>query len=301
MARSLDTSAASLTIDLHNSSPTVYVGTSSILVCCNEGLINKVTADSDTSTLEATKGPATSVVGKVFLAVADDDFDIGDWQFGMVQVSQLAGYRFLYAGKTDAHGSISVNRAAAYTKNPSLDVEPLSGETVDDHIFTMDNLEATLVKQPRRGFNITVTFGDHPTNFMPLVMENRVTGAQNFIARAYRNEAFITYFLARENASAPITCIGRVGWHVVVAAEFNWKTGAAKPARNVTEHLMYQGEVRMGAPPDSDPHFTVARTRATPTTNKQDEDAADAIARRREPVIKQETSRPSDLHADFFK
>lgn len=300
MALSLDKPSAKLAIDLQGSQPSVHVGSKSILVCCSETKINKASADTDNTSVKSTTGHAVTVTGTVFLAAGENDFDIGDWQFGMVQVAQLYGYRFRYAGKTDAAGSIAVDRLGAFTKNPCLDVEPETGESIDDHIFSILNMEAPLVKTPSRGFNVKVTFGDHPNNFMPLALENRVTGAQNFIASAYRNEAFITYFVARASATSPLICLGRVGWHFVMAADFKWKTGTAKPTRRITEQLIYAGSVLLGAPPDDDSHFVVARTRATPTTNKQDEDAAEGVLLRREKVAKQETSRPADLPSDFF-
>lgn len=298
MTLSLDQSSAKLTIELNNSQPTIHVGTKSIIVALKESLIDKNAANAENPT-KATTGDAVTVTGTVFLTAGENDFDIGDWEFGMVQVAQLHGYRFLYAGKTDAHGSIAINRMAAYTKNPCLDVEPVGGQTIDQHIFDFSHTEANLVRTPTRGFNVTVRFGDHPSNFMPLTREHE-SGATNFIASAYRNEAFITYFVARENANAPIVFLGRVGWHFVVAAEFKWKTGTAKPTRKITEQLIYPGTVLMGAPPDTDGHFTIAKNRTTPTTNKQDENAATAIAARRDPVWKSSASRPSDLPADFF-
>lgn len=300
MALDLKTGTAKLTIDLHASKPTVHVGSASILVCCNKNEINEASADGNNS-LEPNKGPAVSITGNVFMTADAGELDPGSWEFGMVQVTQLAGYRFLYAGSTSAQGSIAVDRMGVFTKNPSLDVRPKAGESVDDHIFSQDNTAITIVEKPVRGLNITVFFNDHPNNFMPLFAENRVAGGRNFIARAYRNQAFVTYFVARPNKQADLICLGRVGWHFVVASEFKWKTGVAKPDKKITESLMYPGEVRLGPPPADDSHFVVARTRATPTTQKMDDDAEAAINAYNDKVVKQETTWPADLHADFFK
>lgn len=301
MALDLRTGTAKLTIDLHGSKPTVHVGSASILVCCNKNEINEASANGNTN-VEPNKGPAVSITGTVFMAANANEFEPGSWEFGMVQVTQLAGYRFLYAGSTSAQGSIAVDRMGTFTKNPSLDVRPhAAGETVDQRIFSKDNLGVSIVEKPERGLNITVFFEDHPTNFMPLRAENRVARAPNFIARAYRNQAFITYFMARENAQADLICLGRVGWHFVTAAEFKWKTGVAKPDKKITESMIYPGEVRLGAPPADDSHFVIARTRATPTTQKMDDDAEAAINAYNDKVVKQAEAWPDDLHADFFK
>jgi len=246
-------------------------------------------------------GHAVEIEGTAFLEATANEFDIGGFEFGMVQISQLNAYQFLFVGRMASEGSTIIDLRLGYTRNPSLDVEPATGETIDQHIFSTNNLTVGRVVQGRKGFNVKVSFGDHPFNAIPLRFENRKAGAPNFIARATRNEAFVTYFVARERTGAPITILARLGWTVNWDAEFNWSAAAMQPTKLIKTSLLFPGEARNGTPP-ADAMSMLALTRSGPTTNSMDADATSAAWKdRREPICMQSRERPPGFRSNFFQ
>jgi hypothetical protein len=299
MALTLDLASANLTADPLGSAADIHLGTRRFLMHCNSATANKRAADS-TTPAKGTTGGAIKFTGTVFLASSANEFDISPFEFGMVQVSNLLDYIFVYAGSTPQQGSVRQHLRLGFGTNPSLDVEPAPGESIDDHIFSPNNLIANRVTTPRPGFEIQVDFSDHPFNLVPYRFENRVTRATNFIARASRNEEFTTFFVARASPTSPLICLARGGFHVIWRAEFKWRTGVVKPSLEFKSRLFSPGTIQKGAPPQGDSHFQIASTRSLPSSNTQDQAAFDAVERRSLPVCSQLGEWPDQMPPDFF-
>jgi hypothetical protein len=300
MALTLDLASATLTADPQGSNADIHLGTRRFLMHGNIATANKKAADSITIT-KGTTGGAIKFTGTVFLASSANEFDISPFEFGMVQVSNLLDFIFVYAGSTPQQGSVRQHLRLGFTTNPSLDVEPLPGESIDDHIFNPTNLIANRVTTPKPGFEIEVNFSDHPFGLVPYRFENRVTRATNLIARASRNEDFTTFFVARASPTSPLICLARGGFHVIWRAEFKWRTGVAKPDLEFKSRLFSASAIQTGAPPPGDSHFQIASARSLPSSNTQDQAAFSAVERRSRPVCDELREWPDQMPPDFFK
>jgi hypothetical protein len=246
----------------------------------------------------AAAGDAISIEASILVKATPDETGIGSLEFGIVQVSQLHTYEFLYVGRLASEGSSVVNIKTGYTKNPSLDVQPNRGRSIDDEIFLAKRRSVT---RAPGGFKVVVKSGDHPSNTIPLQFENRVTGAPNFLARAQRSEAFVAYFVARFGTTEPHTILARIGWAVTWDVDYTWSASTMTATKFVKTSLLFPGEPRIGAPDEGDPMAEVARTRSTPTTNDQDQAAHDAAwVARRAPILEQKRERPVGFRSDFF-
>src|SRR5262245_34685632 len=208
MALTLDIASATLTDNAQRADSHIPLGTRRLLMHGNSATANKTAADSMTAT-KGTTGGAIKFTGTVFLESNANEFDIWPFEFGMVQVSNLLDYILVYAGSTPQQGSVRQHLRLGFVKNPSLDVQPAPGESIDDFIFSPNNLIASRVTTPKPGFEIQVDFSDHPFSLVPYEFENRVTRARNLIARASRNEDFTTFFVARASATSPLICLPR--------------------------------------------------------------------------------------------
>ena len=300
MALTLDLASATLTADPQGSAADIHLGTRRFLMHGNTATANKQAADSVTVT-KGTTGGAIKFTGTVFLASSANEFDISPFEFGMVQVSNLLDFIFVYAGSTPQQGSVRQHLRLGFATNPSLDVEPRPGESIDDHIFNPSNLIANRVTTPKPGFEIQVDFSDHPFSLVPYRFENRVTRATNLIARASRNEDFTTFFVARASPTSPLICLARGGFHVIWRAEFKWRTGVAKPDLEFKSRLFSPRAIQTGAPPQGDSHFQIASARSLPSSNTQDKAAFDAVERRSPPVCDQLKEWRDQMPPDFFK
>jgi len=297
VALTLDRSSAKIAWKTAGATAAVHIGAESVLLHCTK---NVTLAAADVSGVRATHGPAVEIEGRVFLEATAGEFDIGNFQFGMVQVSTLHAYDVLYVGRVPSEGSTAVDLRRSFA-NPSLDVEPDTGETIQGHVFSPNNLIVDRVGVPRpdgkKGFDVKVSFTDNPWSLFNLQFENRRAAAPNFIARAARNEAFITYFIVREPDTS-ITILAWLGWTVNWFAEFNWTGG--RPALSASRSLLFPGESRIGAPA-ADAESTVAVRLNSRTTNQMDNDANDAWKQRREPDCMQLRERPPGFRSNFYQ
>jgi len=245
---------------------------------------------------------AIQMKGTVFVEATANEFDFGDHEFGMVQVTELFDYQFVYAGRVDSEGSVVLDLRAGFTKSPSLDVEPVGGETVDEHIFSFSNLETKRVTQPRTGFEITVTFGDHPNNVVPWRFENTLTSANNFLARIRRVQHFVVYFVTRASVSATPRILGRLGWAVTWDCDVNWTTANLRPRLTMNRAELFPGTFKLGPPPAGDNFAQLAISRTGPSTNAQDITAVNGIyATHQAPACRQSASRPDGFRSNFFR
>ena len=299
MTLRLDASSATMTVDVAGSASAIHVGRQLVLL---HGTRNANLRSADTVTGGKTSnGPSISITGKVFMQADATDFDVGDWQFGMIQVSNLMVYEFVYAGRLASEGSVTINLKSGFTKPLSLDAEVATGSTIDDSIFDSTNLTATRVTSPQVGFQIEYLFNDHPATLVPQRFENRTAHAPNFIFSARRDEGFVTYFVARENSTATVQFLSRVGWHAIWHGEFTWSAAKMKPTVIMKDSRLDLGQVLLGAPAATDSHFLIAQARVGPTANDQDKKASDdAFIRRDAKVCSQVTTRPSNLPTNFF-
>ena len=300
MALSLDLASATLTADVQGSAADIHLGRRRFLMHCNGATANRPAADSPTAT-RGTTGGAIKFTGKVFLAASANEFDFAPFEFGIVQVANLLDYIFVYAGSTPQQGSVRQHLRLGFATNPSLDVRPEAGETVDDHIFSLNNLSTNRVTTPRTGFEIEVNVSDHPNSLVPYQFENREARATNLIARASRNEDFTTFFVARASPTSPLICLARGGFQVIWRAEFKWRAGQARPASMEFRSRLFSAKPNQtGAPPAGDSQFKIAADRSLPTTTKQDEAAFAAVERRTRPVCDQLKEWPDQMPPDFF-
>lgn len=300
MALIIDRSSAKIAWKTAGATAGVTAGAESVLLHCTK---NVNIGAADHPGLKAPQGSAVEIEAQLFLEATDNEFHTGSLQFGMVQISRLFAYEVLYVGRVPSEGSTAVDLRQAFTRNPSLDVEPRPGETLDGHIFSEDNLIVSRSGLPRpdgkKGLNVKITFSDNPWSLFPLKFENRVAGAPNFIAKAARNEAFVTYFVARAPGVPTNTILARLGWTVNWHAEFRWTGG--RPVVSASTCLLFPGEPRTGAPDSLDDMARLAVTPVSPTTNQMDNDANDAWTQRRQPLCMQVRERPPGFRSDFFQ
>lgn len=244
---------------------------------------------------------AITVTGNVFVQATGNEFDFGDHEFGMAQVTELLRYEFLYVGRLPSEGSVLLDMKSQFSRNPSLDVQPLAGETVDQHVFSFMNLETQRVTTPRVGFNVKVTFGDHPNNVVPLRFDNTVTHAPNFLARILRIQHFVVYFLTRASATASPRILGRLGWAVTWDCDLNWSRATMRPRVAPSRLELFPGTFKPGPPPAGDVWAQIAVARTGPTTNGQDEAAVGRIFDTRQPPgCQQSGRRPDGFRSGFF-
>lgn len=295
----IDQSSIKMTFSAPSAAAGVHVGTEHALLHCtkNANLIAGDTTPPDS----VNNGDAIIIEGRVFLKSTANESDVGSLEFGIAQVSFVHSYEFLYVGRLESEGSTLINIRSGYNQNPSLDEEARLGRTIDQEIFRATARKVTRVGGANPGLDVTVKFGDHPNNAIPLQFQNRNTGAPNFLAGVSRNEEFVTYFLARALNVEPFTILARIGWSINWNAEFNWSASTLKPQKDVKISLLFPGTALIGAPDAADPFAAVVLSRKLPTTNDQDTAAQDAAWNRRlQPICVQKKERPQNFRANFF-
>lgn len=247
-------------------------------------------------------GDAMQMEASVFVEATANEFDMGDREFGIIQLTELIRYELLYAGRQDSEGSCMMNMLKGFTANPSLDVQRASGGTIDERIFDIGMQTVDRVTTPKTGFIVKLRFGDHPHNTIPYRFQNTVAKARNYLARAWRVQTFSVYFVTRANLSAPLTILGSLGWVVRWKVDFLWTSGSSTPTSNAIDLYLAPsvlGFKRGPAPGDSWAHIALNRT--LPATNKMDDDTSKAVFdHRRAPMLEQSPTRPADLRSDFF-
>lgn len=300
MALNLDASSAKINWLENGAIAACHTGRQFAILHCTAGA--NLGAGDSMPAGKVKRADAMQMEGSVFVEATANEFDIGDREFGMVQVTELIRYEFLYAGRLESEGSCLMNMMAGFTANPSLDVERAAGGSFDDRIFDPGTLIVDRVTTPRTGFNITIRFGDHPHNTIPYRFQNTVTRARNFLARAWRVQTFAVYFVTRANKTAPLTILGDLGWVVRWKIDFTWRSGAVTPTTILRDSFLAPSVLGFHLGPDpGDSWSTLAVNRTPPATNKQDDDTVNAIFnQRRSPMLVQARDRPADLHADFF-
>jgi hypothetical protein len=299
MTLSLDASSATMSVDVAGSASAIYVGQQLVLLHGTRNA-NLHSADSVTGG-KTSNGPSITITGNVFMKADPTDVDTGDWQFGMIQVSNLMVYEFVYAGRRANEGSVSINLKSGYTKPLSLDAQPAAGVSIDDSIFDPSFLTTTRVTSPQVGFQIEYLVNDHPATLVPQRFQNRTTHAPNYLFSARRDEGFVTYFVARANKTAAVQFLSRVGWHAIWHGEFQWSVPWKRPTVIMKDSRLDLGTVLLGAPAATDSHFLIAQARVGPTANDQDNQATDdAFIRRNVKVCTQATTQPSNLPSNFF-
>ncbi len=279
----------------------VHAGQIYALMHCTKGA-NLAAGDTHPPGEVASDTPV-EITASVFVEATEAEANLGTRQFGMVQVTELHTYEFLYVGRLASEGSTIIDMKKGLSANPSLDSKKGKTKTVDQRIFDPLNIDLIPSTSGAKGFKVVVAFSDHPNNAVPLQFENRVSKGPNFLARLQRNQHFVVFFVTRENATAPITILGRLGWAVQWDAEFNWTASNQRPQKpNIKASNLFPGIFMIGAPPASDPWATIALNRPEPTTNAMDEKAAtDAWDNRKTPICQQLTTRPDGFRENFFK
>ncbi|MCE9532999.1 MAG: hypothetical protein K8T89_18025, partial [Planctomycetes bacterium] len=291
MAIKLDPTTATMSVDKAGSKSAIHVGRELVLL---HGTRNAVLSSADTSAGgKQTNGPSIVMTGKVFMDAAATDFDLGDFQFGMIQVSTVVVYEFVYAGRMSNEGSVKINLKAGFTKNPSLDAETTGGGTIDETIFDSANQTFKRVTTPRPGFEVTYKSDDHPSTLVPQKVQNSLTNAPNFISSARRDEGLIAYFVARQSETSPVIFLSRLGWHGIWHGTFKWSVATNRPTVTLVDSQMQLGSALLGSPPATDAEFLVAKARVGPITNDLDKSASDdAFVNRRSPVFVASRDRP---------
>lgn len=299
MSLIVDDASVNMTWHAKGAKAAVHAGTQFAVVHCSAGAN---TAAGNTAPPGKVKtNDAIQIKGTVFLEATANEFDFGDHEFGMVQVTELYDYQFLYVGRLASDGSALLNVAAGFTKNPSLDVQPDDGETTDEHIFSVLNLETKRVTKPRTGFEITVTFGDHPNNVVPWRFDNTLTHSTNFLAHIRRAQHFVVYFVTRASSSATPRILGRLGWAVTWDCDVNWTTATMTPKLSVTRAELFPGTFKKGPPPGQDNWAQIAVNRTGPATNAQDAAAVTLIyGTHTAPSCVQSSAPPSGFRSNFF-
>jgi hypothetical protein len=277
----------------------VHVGQRYALMHCTSG-VNLGAGDTDPAG-EIVASEPVEIVASVFVEATDKETDLGKRQFGLVQVTGLHSYEFLYVGRLESEGSTVINMKSGFPPDGSLDSKK-GALTIDQRIFGKHNVDIIPSKSGPKGFTVQVSTTDHPNNAVPLQFENRVAKVQNFLARLQRNQHFVVYLVTRETESSPITILGRLGWAVQWDAEFNWVTKTTRPLKPVIRASnLFPGRFLIGAPGASDPWATIALNRTEPTTNALDIAAASAAwDLRKSPICEQSKTRPDGFRANFF-
>lgn len=300
MAINVDASTADIHWVTNGAAAACHLGRQFAILHCSVGA--NLGAGDSMPAGKVRNADAMQMEASVFVEATANEFDMGDREFGMVQVTELIRYEFLYAGRLESEGSCRMNMMSGFTANPSLDVQRAFGGSVDDRIFDIGMQTVDRVTTPKTGFNVTLRFGDHPHNTIPYRFQNSVTRARNFLARAWRVQTFAVYFVTRANKSAPLSILGNLGWVVRWKVDFTWTTGATKPSAVPIDSYLAPSVIgfkRGPAPGDS--WSSIALNRTLPTTNKLDDDTSKAIFdQRRAPMLEQSRGRPADLRADFF-
>jgi hypothetical protein len=298
MAIIVDDASVNMTWHASGAKAAVHAGTQFAIVHCSAGA--NLSAGNTTPAGKIKTNDAIQIKGTVFVEATANEFDFGDHEFGMVQVTELYDYQFLYVGRLESDGSTLLNVGSGFTKNPSLDVQP-EGESVDEHIFSFNNLETKRVTQPRTGFELTVTFGDHPNNAVPWRFDNTLTHSTNFLARIRRAQHFVVYFVTRASSTATPRILGRLGWAVTWDFDVNWTTATMRPKLTTTRAELFPGTFKLGPPPAADNWAQIAVNRTGPATNAQDSTSVNNIyATHMAPGCVQSASRPDGFRSNFF-
>ncbi len=300
MAINVDASTANIKWVNNGATAACHTGRQFAILHCRVGA--NLGAGDNMPAGKVRNADAMQMEASVFVDATANEFDMGDREFGMVQLTELICYEFLYAGRLESEGSCQMNLMTGFTANPSLDVQRASGGSVDDRIFDIGMQTVDRVTTPKTGFNVTLTFGDHPHNTIPYRFQNSVTRARNFLARAWRVQTFSVYFVTRANKTAPLTILGSLGWVVRWKVDFIWTNGATKPTAIPSDAYMAPSVLgfKLGPAP-GDSWSSIALNRTLPTTNKLDDDTSRAIFdQRRAPMLEQSPRRPVDLRPDFF-
>lgn len=299
MALIVDDSTANMSFSAPGAKAAVHLGTKFAVVHCSAGA--NLSAGNSTPPGKVKNTDAIQMKATVFVEATANEFDLGDREFGMVQVTELYDYQFLYAGRLASDGSALLNVGAGFTKNPSLDVQPTGGESVDEHIFSFMNLDVRRVTSPRTGFEVTVMFGDHPNNVVPLRYDNQTSHSTNFLARIRRAQHFVVYFLTRGSASETPRILGRLGWAVTWDCDVNWTTATMRPTLTMTRSDLFPGSFKLGPPPAGDNWAQIAVNRSGPATNEQDGTAVARIySTHAAPVCNESLSPPDGFRSNFF-
>lgn len=299
MALIVDEASVDMTWHTRGAKAAVHPGSQFAVLHCTAGA--NTAAGNTTPPGKVKTNDAIEVKGTVFVQATGNEFDLGDHEFGMVQVTELHAYEFLYVGRLASDGSVQLDVRAGFTKNPSLDVQPDAGESVDDHIFSFNNLEVKRVTTPRTGFELTVTFGDHPNNVVPWRFDNTRTHSSNFLARIRRVQHFVVYFVTRASRTAAPRILGRLGWAVTWDCDVNWTTATMRPRLTTNRAELFPGSFKSGPPPAGDHWAQIAVDRTGPATNVQDGDAVNRIYDTHlPPGCKESTAPPDGFRANFF-
>lgn len=298
MALIIDDNSVSMTFSSTGAKASVGVAREFAVVHCTAGA-NVAAGNSAPPGRVATRN-AIGITAKLFVeATANEKFAIG-LDLGMAQVTELYTYDYLYGGRLESEGSVLLDLKAGFSRNPSLDVQPDPGQTVDEHIFDLQFVKEQRVTTPRPGFNMTVQFGDHPNNTVPWKFDNTLTSAPNHLARIRRLQHFVVYLLAREGAGSTPRILGRLGWAVSWICNVTWTAGT--PKLQVTRSDLFPGTFMKGPPASGDAWAQLAVNQTGPSTNDQDETAVARIYdQRRSPTCQQSATRPADLPADFYR
>lgn len=299
MALIVDDTSVNMTWHASGAKAAVHAGTQFAIVHCSAGA--NLSAGNSTPAGKINTKEAIKVKGTVFVEATGNEFDLGDHEFGMVQVTELQDLQLLYVGRLNSDGSTLLNVRAGFTKNPSLDVDPDDGETVDEHIFNIVGLETKRVTQPRTGFELTVTFGDHPNNAVPWRFDNTLTHSTNFLARIRRAQHFVVYFVTRASSTATPRILGRLGWAVTWDFDVNWTTATMRPRLSATRSELFPGTFKLGPPPAGDNWAQIAVNRTGPATNAQDSAAVNNIYNTHmAPTCVQSATPPEGFRSNFF-
>ena len=131
---------------------------------------------------------AMQMEASVFVEATANEFDMADQEFGIVQVTELIRYEFLYAGRLASEGSCRMNLMAGFTANPSLDVQRALGSSVDDRIFdvSMQQSEVMIYTQ-------LVLFGLHGAKPQVVFCTVRIYFPQCFVAKT-KGSFFIFFY-----------------------------------------------------------------------------------------------------------
>lgn len=299
MALIVDDASVTMTWHPGGARAAVHPGTQFAVMHCTAGA--NIAAGNSTPPGRVKTNDAIQIKGKVFVQATANEFDLGDHQFGMVQVTELNAYQFLYVGRLASDGSTLLDLRAGFTRNPSLDVQPDVGESIDDHIFSFANLETRRVTAPRTGFELTLSFGDHPNNVVPWRFDNTLTHSTNYLARLWRSQHFVVYFVTRASAAAPLRILGRLGWAVTWDGDVDWTVATMRPRVTLNRAELFPGTFKAGPPAGADAWAQIALARTGPATNAQDGAAVDrAYATHLGPVCQQSASRPAGFRSTFF-
>lgn len=300
MALIVDPTTANITWKTSTGSARCHAGAQMAVVHCTTGA--NLAAGDRIPAGKVNNFFAIEVEGTVFVEANANEFLIDPIQFGMVQVTELNRYEILYAGRTEREGSCRMDLLTGFSANPSLDVQRATGSNFDARIFDATMLTANLVQAPKRGFNITVPFGDHPNNTVPYTFQNTLTHATNFLAGFRRAQSFTIYFVMRDNPTAPVKILGSIDWFVRWQVEFTWVGRATKPSVILVDSMLNPGPFGFIAGPKGDADWDdIVFNRRGPPTNRQDDDIVNRIYNQRMfPLLQQSHLRPTNLRPDFF-